>query len=49
MNRAANRLLARAIADAAWAEFGRQLSYKAAWLGAELVPSLRCFYLGQPA
>jgi hypothetical protein len=37
------RRLARAIADAAWAEFGRQLSYKAAWLGAELVVCDRWF------
>jgi putative transposase len=32
-----NKHLARAIADAAWAEFGRQLRYKSTWLGAELV------------
>jgi putative transposase len=32
-----NKHLARAIADAGWAEFARQLRYKAAWLGAELV------------
>ena len=38
-----NRHLARAIADAAWAEFARQLSYKAAWFGAELVVSNRWF------
>jgi putative transposase len=31
-----NRHLARAISDAAWAEFARQLRYKAGWLGAEL-------------
>jgi putative transposase len=43
INLAANRRLARAIADAAWAEFGRQLSYKAAWLGAELVVCDRWF------
>jgi putative transposase len=42
-NLAANRLLARAIADAAWAEFARQLSYKAAWLGAVLVVCDRWF------
>jgi putative transposase len=32
-----NRYLARAISDAAWSEFARQLRYKAAWFGAELV------------
>jgi putative transposase len=32
-----NKHLARAIGDAAWAEFARQVSYKAAWFGAELV------------
>jgi putative transposase len=32
-----NRRLARAIGDAAWADFARQLTYKAAWFGAELV------------
>jgi putative transposase len=32
-----NKRLARAIGDAAWGEFGRQLRYKAAWFGAELV------------
>jgi putative transposase len=32
-----NRHLARAITDAAWTEFARQLGYKAAWFGAELV------------
>jgi putative transposase len=43
INLAANHLLARAIADASWAEFGRQLSYKASWLGAELVVCDRWF------
>jgi putative transposase len=38
-----NRYLARAIADAAWAEFARQLRYKAAWFGAELMVSNRWF------
>ena len=38
-----NKYLARAITDAAWAEFGRQLRYKAAWLGAELVTCDRWF------
>jgi putative transposase len=32
-----NRLLARAISDAAWNELARQLDYKAVWFGAELV------------
>jgi putative transposase len=40
---ARNKRLARAIGDAAWAEFGRQLRYKAAWLGAELVTCDRWF------
>jgi putative transposase len=43
INLASNRCLSRAIADAAWAEFGRQLSYKTAWLGAELVVCDRWF------
>jgi putative transposase len=34
-----NRHLAPAIADAAWAEFARQLCYKAAWFGVEVVVS----------
>jgi putative transposase len=38
-----NRRLARAIGDAAWTELGRQLTYKAAWLGAELVVCDRWF------
>jgi putative transposase len=38
-----NRRLARAIGDAAWTEFARQLSYKAAWFGAELVVCDRWF------
>jgi putative transposase len=42
-NLAANRRIARAVADAAWAELARQLSYKAAWLGAELVVCDRWF------
>jgi transposase len=40
---ARNKRLARAIGDAAWAEFGRQLRYKATWLGAELVTCDRWF------
>jgi putative transposase len=35
--------LARAIGDAAWAEFARQLAYKTAWLGGELVTCDRWF------
>jgi putative transposase len=38
-----NKHLARAISDAAWAEFGRQLRYKAAWLNGELVTGDRWF------
>jgi putative transposase len=38
-----NRHVARAIGDAAWAEFGRQLRYKTAWLGGELVTCDRWF------
>lgn len=38
-----NRHLARAIGDAAWGEFARQLCYKAAWLGTELVVCDRWF------
>jgi putative transposase len=38
-----NRRLARAIGDAAWTEFARQLGYKAAWFGAELVVCDRWF------
>jgi putative transposase len=38
-----NRNLARAIADASWAEFARQLNYKAAWFGAELMVANRWF------
>jgi putative transposase len=38
-----NRHLARAIGDAAWAELARQLTYKAAWFGAELVTCDRWF------
>jgi putative transposase len=34
---ARNRQLARAIGDAGWSELARQLRYKAAWLGGELV------------
>ena len=38
-----NKHLARAIGDAAWAEFARQVGYKAAWFGAELVVADRWF------
>jgi putative transposase len=38
-----NKHLARAIGDAAWAEFARQLTYKAAWFGTELVVCYRWF------
>ncbi|MFL6187536.1 MAG: RNA-guided endonuclease TnpB family protein, partial [Actinomycetes bacterium] len=38
-----NRHLARAIGDAAWAELARQLGYKAAWFGTELVVCDRWF------
>jgi putative transposase len=38
-----NRRLARAIGDAAWAELVRQLTYKSAWFGAELVVCDRWF------
>jgi putative transposase len=38
-----NVRLSRAIADSAWAEFGRQLRYKTAWLGGELVVCDRWF------
>jgi putative transposase len=42
-NLMANRLLARAIGDAAWAELARQITYKAEWFGAELVVCDRWF------
>jgi putative transposase len=38
-----NNRLARAIGDAAWSEFNRQLMYKAEWFGAELVVCDRWF------
>jgi putative transposase len=38
-----NRHLARAIGDAAWTELAHQLTYKAAWFGAELVACDRWF------
>jgi putative transposase len=42
-NLMSNRRLARAIGDAAWAELVRQLTYKSAWFGAELVVCDRWF------
>jgi putative transposase len=39
----ANRRLARAISDAGWAEFARQLKYKQAWRGGELVVADRWY------
>jgi putative transposase len=42
-NLLANRRLARAIADAGWTRFSRQLTYKAQWFGAELVVCDRWF------
>jgi putative transposase len=42
-NLMSNRRLARAIGDAAWAELVRQLTYKSAWVGAELVVCDRWF------
>ena len=38
-----NRYLSRAIADAGWAELARQLAYKTAWFGGELVVCDRWF------
>jgi putative transposase len=38
-----NRRLARAISDAAWAELARQLIYKSAWFGADVVVCDRWF------
>jgi putative transposase len=39
----ANHHLARAISDAGWAEFARQLGYKQAWRGGELVTADRWY------
>ena len=39
----ANHRLARAISDAGWAEFARQLGYKQAWRGGELVVADRWY------
>jgi putative transposase len=44
-----NRKLARAISDAAWTEFARQLRYKAAWYCTELVVCDRWFHPPGPA
>jgi putative transposase len=38
-----NKYLSRAIADAGWGEFARQLTYKADWFGGELVTCDRWF------
>jgi putative transposase len=38
-----NKHLARAIADAGWAEFGRQLAYKQAWHGGQIMVADRWF------
>jgi putative transposase len=38
-----NHHLARAITDASWGEFSRQLAYKAEWYGCELVVAPRFF------
>ena len=38
-----NRRLARAIGDVAWTELARQLTYKSAWFGAELIVCDRWF------
>jgi putative transposase len=42
-NLMANRRLTRSIGDVAWAELARQLTYKAAWFGTELVVCDRWF------
>jgi putative transposase len=42
-NMVQNRHLSRSIADAAWGELSRQLTYKAAWYGAVLVRAPRFF------
>ncbi len=42
-NLLANRRLSRAIGDAGWAEFARQLTYKAQWFNCELVVCDRWF------
>jgi putative transposase len=39
----ANHRLAQAISDAGWAEFARQLGYKQAWRGGELVVADRWY------
>lgn len=40
---AANHRLARAIADAGWGEFRRQLEYKATWRGGRIIVANRWF------
>ena len=42
-NMVKNRKLARAISDASWGEFNRQLEYKCEWYGKELVKIDRSF------
>ena len=42
-NMVKNRSLARAISDAAWAEFRSMLEYKAAWYGRKLIAVDRWF------
>jgi transposase, IS605 OrfB family, central region len=42
-NMVRNRILARVISDAAWAEFRSLLEYKAAWYGRDMVVVDRFF------
>ena len=43
VNMVRNRHLARSVADAAWGELARQLTYKTAWYGGEVVVASRWF------